>query len=507
VLAAEALLSEQWAALGVVGSSGWDEGASASSASSAALPLPLLPPEEVVVVLGYKMFGDGVPSPLLHLRLAAAARALTEASAKGPVTLLLSGGVPPDVPGRSGLSEAEAMRIHMRRCFPRVFDSSNVAVILEPAAHSTHTNALNTLAKLLETDGAATGAGSTGSTPQGQHRRRLSLTVATNRYHQLRSLRVFRAAARELGLTAATLRLRAAPIPPSLAVAAQGSYTACHGGPAVAGGVVTASTSRSSSVWEQGAMACDTSAQSYWQAGGPAPQWLSWAPAGAGAAPERLCGYALTVRREPCCVTAHSPSRWQLQRAPMRTGSLPADEDWVVLHGVDGSEGVAQWTAGERKSFELPEQPAAGAGHQFRLLVLETGTAGECASGANGTEVWRGRHRCNQQAGASGWREWLGWARDHAWHHGLPAGDAPERAPVLAGLELLGCAGDMPDAAGGAPASAVGEPDWFGAAAAAPEAGLRGWLAELSVELAWEVAALAYYAACGRLDLRGGVEF
>ena len=28
---------------------------------------------EVVVVLGYKVFGDGVPSPLLHLRLAAGA--------------------------------------------------------------------------------------------------------------------------------------------------------------------------------------------------------------------------------------------------------------------------------------------------------------------------------------------------------------------------------------------------------------------------------------------------
>ena len=273
---------------------------------------------------------------------------------------------------------------------------------------------------------------------------------------------------------------------------------------------MSASTTRSSSVWEQGAMAFDASAQSYWQAGGPAPQWLSWAPAAgydrraaSAVMPERLCGYAITVRREHCCATAHSPSRWQLQRAPTSVSAEEEDVDWVAMHSVD-EPGLAQWTAGERKSFEFPDPSVAGAAFRFRLLVLETGGAGECASGANGTDVWRGRHSCNQKAGVSGWWERLGWVRDHAWHHGWPAGGAPDRTPVLAGLELLGCAGDSRVDATGDDFMGDEDDDWFALAMAAPRSDLRGWLAELGVELAREVAALAYYAACGRLDLLGG---
>ncbi len=247
-------------------------------------------PIEVVVVLGYKVFGDGVPSPLLHLRLAAGAATLTELAEEGPVQLILSGGVPPDVPGRRGLpSEAEAMRNHMHRCFPNALNNPNVSVTLEPAAHSTHTNAVNTLTQL-----------------QAQHhvggnQRPLSVTVATNRFHQLRSLRVFRAAGHRLGLSTDHLLLTAAPIPYSLSVAAQQQYvdnciyyqyimaslalisknmlvvdcgavqtcryTTCPGREKeqpriVVGGVVSASSTRSSSVWEQAAMTFDTSAQS-----------------------------------------------------------------------------------------------------------------------------------------------------------------------------------------------------------------------------------------------------
>ena len=172
-------------------------------------------PSEVVVVLGYKVFGDGVPSPLLHLRLAAGAASLSDLAEEGPVQLVLSGGVPPDVPGRRGLpSEAEAMHKHMQQCFPDVLKNPNVTVTLEPAAHSTHTNAVNTLKQLLSQYGV------------GGKQQQLSITVVTNRFHQLRSLLVFRAAGHRLGLTTDHLLLRAAPIPYSLSVAAQRQYVA-----------------------------------------------------------------------------------------------------------------------------------------------------------------------------------------------------------------------------------------------------------------------------------------
>ena len=195
------------------------------------LGIGLQQPQQVVVVLGYKVFGDGVPSPLLHLRLAAGAAALSELAGRGPVKLVLSGGVPPDAPGREGLpSEAAAMHAHMRRCFPAALANRNVSIVLEPAAHSTHENAVNTLVQLLDTgaDGSSSSSSSSGSGAAAGKRRRqqLSLTVATNRYHQLRSLRVFRAAGHRLGLSADSLLLRAAPIlvytiPMSLSVAAQ----------------------------------------------------------------------------------------------------------------------------------------------------------------------------------------------------------------------------------------------------------------------------------------------
>lgn len=171
-------------------------------------------PIEVVVVLGYKVFGDSVPSPLLHLRLAAGAATLIELAERGPVKLVLSGGIPPDVAGRQGLpSEAEAMHAHMQRCFPTTLKHPNVSVTLEPAAHSTYTNAMNTLVQLQQQH----------TVPDGRQQL-LSVTVATNRFHQLRSLRVFRAAGRQLGLTPDDLLLRAAPIPYSLSVAAQRQY-------------------------------------------------------------------------------------------------------------------------------------------------------------------------------------------------------------------------------------------------------------------------------------------
>jgi hypothetical protein len=191
------------------------------------LGIGLQQPQQVVVVLGYKVFGDGVPSPLLHLRLAAGAAALSELAGRGPVKLVLSGGVPPDAPGREGLpSEAAAMHAHMRRCFPAALANRNVSIVLEPAAHSTHENAVNTLVQLLDTGADGSSSSSSSSSGSGaaagkRRRQQLSLTVATNRYHQLRSLRVFRAAGHRLGLSADSLLLRAAPIPMSLSVAAQ----------------------------------------------------------------------------------------------------------------------------------------------------------------------------------------------------------------------------------------------------------------------------------------------
>ena len=121
---------------------------SAERAAGAGLGGPS-PADEVVVVLGYKMFGDGAPSPLLHLRLAAAAAYLfNRPTSDGRLELVLSGGVPPDGPdgpsGRRAPSEAAAMYAHLAACFPTAL-SSQVQVSLEAAAHSTRTNALNTL--------------------------------------------------------------------------------------------------------------------------------------------------------------------------------------------------------------------------------------------------------------------------------------------------------------------------------------------------------------------------
>eukprot|EP01052_Picozoa_sp_SAG31_P045618 SAG31_NODE_8400_length_1458_cov_2.668138_2_plen_189_part_00 len=112
--------------------------------------------DEVVVVLGYKMFGDGTPSPLLHLRLAAAAAYIHHhqwsAGSDARFELVLSGGVPSDGPdgpdGKQAPSEAAAMHAHLRTCFPtalRAIQHRGAQVLLETAAHSTHTNALNTI--------------------------------------------------------------------------------------------------------------------------------------------------------------------------------------------------------------------------------------------------------------------------------------------------------------------------------------------------------------------------
>jgi hypothetical protein len=198
----------------------------------------------------------------------------------------------------------------------------------------------------------------------------------------------------------------------------------------------------------------------YWQAGGPPPQWLSWQQRSEGregtelknafVAGGQLCGYALTVRREDCCTNAHSPSHWEFQRAAIVAEPAGTSVDhgesslstWTTLHTVDTAihpDGVAHgWVAGERKIFELAE-PSSLDGFKYRLSLLAgTNSAGkECAAGENGTEAWRGRHRCNQRDLA--WTEWVHWMYVHAWHHGLQTGGAPERAPVLAEWELIHC--------------------------------------------------------------------
>jgi len=242
-------------------------------------------------------------------------------------------------------------------------------------------------------------------------------------------------------------------------------------------------------------MAFDSSAQSYWQAGGGPPQWLSWrrgelttstttttvpsagrrgdgatsdsdderavdgasrqpraAGDGGGTIDSRsrsaggdhqllLCGYAITVRREDCCVNAHSPTAWQLQRAPLAASAAasappPAGDRgqsaataWTVLHEVslniaagnraaaaaaaaaDAASGIGagsgEWAPGERRAFLLDTPSPLNGRFQYRLLLLAVGSPsrsstaaegeGACVAGANGTEAWRGRHRCNQQ--------------------------------------------------------------------------------------------------------------
>ena len=127
-----------------------------------------------------------------------------------------------------------------------------------------------------------------------------------------------------------------------------------------------------------------------------------------------LCGYAITARREDCCTNAHSPSHWKFQRAAAAESAADRSVEhvespsmWATLH-----EGNADgWVAGERKMFEL-EEPSSLAGFQYRLLLLATGASSpeapaQCAAGENGTEAWRGRHRCNQHALA--WAEWMQW--------------------------------------------------------------------------------------------------
>ena len=82
---------------------------------------------------------------------------------------------------------------------------------------------------------------------------------------------------------------------------------------------------------------------------------------------------------------------------------------WTTLN--EGNANV--WAAGERKMFALG-QPSSLDGFQYRLLLLATGASSgavpaQCAAGQNGTEAWRGRHRCNQHARAHAWPEWVQW--------------------------------------------------------------------------------------------------
>ena len=132
-------------------------------------------------------------------------------------------------------------------------------------------------------------------------------------------------------------------------------------------------------MWETAAMAFDSSAQSYWQAGGVAPQWLRLVADNAG---EEICGYQMTVRREHCCAAAHSPARWQLLSA-----RLGARDDWSVLH--EGSQ--ASWDAGETREFQLGS-PASVDQVQLNILATVADDA-VCAPGANGTEARQGAAR------------------------------------------------------------------------------------------------------------------
>lgn len=109
---------------------------------------------------------------------------------------------------------------------------------------------------------------------------------------------------------------------------------------------------------------------------------------------------------------------------------------WTTLHAVNDANG---WAAGERKMFKL-QQPTPVDGFQYRLLILATNSPGaptECEVGENGTDAWRGRHRCNQRA--LHWGGWMQWMYTHAWHHGLQVGGAPVGAPVVAEWELFRC--------------------------------------------------------------------
>ena len=350
------------------------------------------------------------------------------------------------------------MLTHLRRCFPAVLASPNVLVSLEASAVSTYENAVNTLMQLQDHQLA--------EQPDGAIR----LTLCTNRYHQRRALRTFRAAGRELGLTPTQLQLRSAPIPASLAVAAQRSLTACPAASPLASGVASASSTRSYSVWETAAMAFDSSAQSYWQAGGVAPQWLRLVADNAG---EEICGYQMTVRREHCCAAAHSPARWQLLSA--RLGAR--DDGWSVLH--EGSQ--ASWIAGETREFQLAS-PASVDQVQLNILATVADRA-VCAPGANGTEAYRGRHRCAQDT----WWDWLS------------RGGAGDARPVIAGLSFVRC----PDAS----VKSATLPADDGASLEEAAAGdVKAWLAELTVELAREVLATVYYTAMGRISLWEEVE-
>ena len=199
----------------------------------------------------------------------------------------------------------------------------------------------------------------------------------------------------------------------------------------------------------------------YWQAGGAPPQWLTWQQSedregtdssNGFTAGGHLCGYALTVRREECCTNAHSPSHWKFQRSPISAEPAgtsvkhiyaESPSSWITLQTVNAAvhpDGVANtWVAGERKVFKL-EEPSSLDGFQYRLLLLATGSSGtekECAAGENGTEAWRGRHRCKQRVLA--WTEWMQWLYMHAWHHDFRTGGVPDGAPVLAEWELIRC--------------------------------------------------------------------
>jgi vancomycin permeability regulator SanA len=145
----------------------------------------------VVVVPGYRLLGDGTPSPLLARRIAVAVKlaAVTRAN------LILSGGVPPALPNTS---EARAMLDYARMChgdrlirIPRIF--------LENASRTTRENAIMSSQLLMQHVHRSS-------------RHEIQMAVVTNEFHQARACRVFaRAAQRSSGI-----KTHCSPVPGSL---------------------------------------------------------------------------------------------------------------------------------------------------------------------------------------------------------------------------------------------------------------------------------------------------
>eukprot|EP01052_Picozoa_sp_SAG31_P041785 SAG31_NODE_6433_length_2022_cov_2.040562_2_plen_190_part_00 len=98
-------------------------------------------------------------------------------------------------------------------------------------------------------------------------------------------------------------------------------------------------------------------------------------------------------------MAADTPTQWALLRRRLEVGEKATFGAWELLHQHTT---MAAWQPGESRRFDLHPAPLEQLEDmdelEYRLEIVGGGgeRKNQCAPGKNGTEPWRGRHKCGK---------------------------------------------------------------------------------------------------------------